>query len=418
LNSRARVFGQAVKNLNDGFSALSIADQAIARLSEIVTRQKELAEQSANGIYSSAQRTVIDNEAQTLSSEYRRILESTEFNGIKLIDGSKSDIRLQGGYGTNGIIDAEILQKNILSSGSTVDAGTTTNTSFNFLGTGSELDHAVLVGDMNNDGRDDIVSLRTSNKAGDLKLSIEVRLGQSDKTFTLAVSQVLTVFPAGSNPSYANIKAKLEDSDSDGDLDLVMTIDRDLLGFPAQENETFENKLVPSGTFGLNLSFNDNNGTAVDNSLHNGTLLDVGDFNGDGFTDDITVSGSTVTAKVTDTTVTTSETVLIEDLSQSSFSLLTQNSSLSALDSLSTLLDKLSRARGKIGASQGRLNVATNVLKVTRENSLSAASRITSADIAQETAELTRSSILQQTAAAIMAQANSQASIVLDLLRI
>ncbi len=51
LNARQRVYSQGIRNLSDGISALSIADQAISGLSSIVTRQRELAAQSANGVF-------------------------------------------------------------------------------------------------------------------------------------------------------------------------------------------------------------------------------------------------------------------------------------------------------------------------------------------------------------------------------
>ena len=64
LNAYQRIYTQGVRNLNDGVSALSIADGAIGQLSNIVTRQNELAEQAANGIYTTVPRSALDREAQ------------------------------------------------------------------------------------------------------------------------------------------------------------------------------------------------------------------------------------------------------------------------------------------------------------------------------------------------------------------
>ena len=64
-----------------------------------------LAEQSANGTYSDTQRKAIDKEAQALSKEYTRIVHSTKFNGVHLLDGSLGNrVRLQGGFGADGSI--------------------------------------------------------------------------------------------------------------------------------------------------------------------------------------------------------------------------------------------------------------------------------------------------------------------------
>ena len=61
------------------------ADGAIQSLSDITIRLKELAEQSANGIYGVTQRKALDQEAQALSKEYSRIVQSTKFNNFKFI---------------------------------------------------------------------------------------------------------------------------------------------------------------------------------------------------------------------------------------------------------------------------------------------------------------------------------------------
>lgn len=116
-------------------------------------------------------------------------------------------------------------------------------------------------------------------------------------------------------------------------------------------------------TFDLNVADDDSSGTGTD-ATYDPTLTysDVGDFNGDGFDDDLRITTTNVIAQVTETETITSTSFQIDDLSQSSFSLLTQNDALSALAALTTQLEELSQARGKIGASLGRLSVATNAL--------------------------------------------------------
>ena len=77
----------------------------------------------------------------------------------------------------------------------------------------------------------------------------------------------------------------------------------------------------------------------------------------------------------------------------------------------------LSATRGKLGASEARLNSAVSNLTLARENFAAAESRIRDIDVAEETAELTRLTILQQGAAAVFAQANLQPEIALALLQ-
>ena len=64
----------------------------------------------------------------------------------------------------------------------------------------------------------------------------------------------------------------------------------------------------------------------------------------------------------------------------------------------------------------GRLSVAANTIQSTVENFQAAESRIRDADIAQEAAELVRLQILQQASASVLAQANTQPALALQLL--
>jgi flagellin len=73
--------------------------------------------------------------------------------------------------------------------------------------------------------------------------------------------------------------------------------------------------------------------------------------------------------------------------------------------------------RGGLGSSESRLLSAISNLQVARENLLAAESRIRDVDVATEAAELTRLNILQQTGAAVLAQANQQPQLALTLLR-
>ena len=94
-----------------------------------------------------------------------------------------------------------------------------------------------------------------------------------------------------------------------------------------------------------------------------------------------------------------------------------QNAALSALDAVKLAISSITRARGTLGAAESRLNVSINNLQVARENFASAESQIRDVDVADEAAELTRLNVLQQAAAAVLAQANQQPQIALTLLR-
>src|SRR5574340_9722 len=87
------------------------------------------------------------------------------------------------------------------------------------------------------------------------------------------------------------------------------------------------------------------------------------------------------------------------------------------LTKLDNALDGLSSERATLGAVQNRLGNTVANLQSTSENISAARSRITDADFAAETAEMTRASILQQAGTAMLAQANALPNNVLTLLR-
>jgi len=94
-----------------------------------------------------------------------------------------------------------------------------------------------------------------------------------------------------------------------------------------------------------------------------------------------------------------------------------QSASRLALDAIQTAIQSINANRGRLGALESRLQTTIRNLQVARENFTAAESQIRDVDVATEAAELTRLSILQQAGAAILAQANQQPTLALQLLR-
>jgi flagellin len=97
LRSDQRVASVAIRNANDGISTIAIADSALGEIANVLTRMAELSEQSANGVFSTVQRSALANEFVALASEIERIAITTEFNGVKLLSGG-SEVLLQVGF--------------------------------------------------------------------------------------------------------------------------------------------------------------------------------------------------------------------------------------------------------------------------------------------------------------------------------
>ena len=98
LRADIRISQVAIRNANDGLSAVRIADDAYGAINNILQRIAELAEQGCSGTYSMAQRSLINQEVQLLGSEIERIAKTTKFNGKLLIDAHQLPINLQVGF--------------------------------------------------------------------------------------------------------------------------------------------------------------------------------------------------------------------------------------------------------------------------------------------------------------------------------
>jgi flagellin len=85
LERDQRVAGQAIRNANDGLSALAVGEQALGTDTDILTRLSELATEAATGTVSDAQRSAIQQEFTALLSEIDRISATTVFNGVQLL---------------------------------------------------------------------------------------------------------------------------------------------------------------------------------------------------------------------------------------------------------------------------------------------------------------------------------------------
>lgn len=88
-----------------------------------------------------------------------------------------------------------------------------------------------------------------------------------------------------------------------------------------------------------------------------------------------------------------------------------------ALGAIDNSLDAVNRERANLGAIQNRLDSTITSLAINVENLTAARSRILDADFARETAELSRTQVLQQAGVSILSQANAQPQLVLSLLQ-
>ena len=113
----------------------------------------------------------------------------------------------------------------------------------------------------------------------------------------------------------------------------------------------------------------------------------------------------------------TAVTAVDSDTAIFSINLSTQDSAANALANIDATLQQLNKLRSSLGAVQNRLESTIRNTSIGLENISAAQSQIRDADIATETADLTRAQILQQAGIAVLGQANTSAQIALSLLK-
>ncbi|MCR5796294.1 MAG: hypothetical protein K6G63_00035, partial [Eubacterium sp.] len=86
MRSQIRGLKRASNNVQDGISYIRVADGALNEVSNMLQRMRELAVQSANGVYSDDDRQKIQTEVDQIKNEIDRVFTTTEFNTKKIWD--------------------------------------------------------------------------------------------------------------------------------------------------------------------------------------------------------------------------------------------------------------------------------------------------------------------------------------------
>ncbi len=96
ITSKIRGLDVAARNANDGISLAQTAEAALSEITNNLQRIRELAVQSANGTLGDTERGYLQTEVDELTSEIKRLVDDTEFNGTKLF-ASANTVDIQVG---------------------------------------------------------------------------------------------------------------------------------------------------------------------------------------------------------------------------------------------------------------------------------------------------------------------------------
>ena len=444
MTSQINGLNQAVRNANDGISLAQTGEGALGSASDILQRIRQLAVQSANGSNSASDRQAIQNEVGQLTSELDRIATTTQFNGLTLFDGTFGTATFQVGANANQTIQ-------------TTTANLRTNQYGNNQANGYGTAGMGVATAASNSIANDTLTI-----AGYLgSKAVTVNAGDSGKTIAAAINQQtaitgvtaytqtnvqLSFATAGSysinlksdNATTQTIAFTVPNvASADGLANAVQSIN-DLAaktGVTAQVNSTNSgiiltnqtgNDIQLSGT-GANTGAGAITVQNMDQSLNAlGNAATMAANAASSSYDTVTgtlefdseksfaVTGATannVLAVVAAGTVASSlKTVAALDVT--TFSNATQ-----ALRTVDAALTVVNGLRARFGAVQSRFDSTISNLQAVAENLTASRSRIMDTDFAAETANLSRSQILQQAGTAMLAQANALPQQVLKLLQ-
>ena len=462
---RAQITGlnTAQKNAQDGVSLVQTAEGAMTEVHSMLNRMVELADQSANGTYADeVDRENLQKEISSLKEEINRIADSTNFNGINLLDGSLSTGKLPTFTGLDGLTPTTIAatgNKTELTIGNVaanVAQGKEYSLTFNYTdANGAAKEKTIKLTAKNNqtlvDANGNDYALKTPGQAteeemakafaGALSADSEVG-GQftvtanagklsfvSKETGSTGGSKVLAATTKYDTTSAtltaaqtAGTDAKVEYDFTNMEKDKVFTVNGEKFVF-ATAGKQFDSDVNVLETTGTNptadevgkmagmiankLGLSDeqvkDDGTKITFSAsagNGGLTLQIGDT-ADSF-NQMTVSVGDMHAKA---------------LGISDVDISTQAGAKAAVDKIKSAINSVSSTRGDLGAIQNRLEHTINNLSVSAENMTAAESRIRDVDMANEMMAYTKNNILVQSSQAMLAQANQLPQGVLQLLQ-
>lgn len=453
---RSQITGlkKAQDNANDGISLVQTAEGALTEVHSMLNRMVELADQSANGTYDNeTDRENLQKEVTSLKNEIDRISEGTNFNGIKLLDGS------MGGSGSTGVT----FDRNNAIGAVLFDKDETAK-NIDISVSGVNKDDTVVVSTGSAQGVTKTYNQTQSTALGKDVYDYTITLKEG-KTYTKADLEELTK-DSGVKLSMSGDSMKVSGSAATGtSADAISKAD---IARQAVANDgKWQFTSTVAGARDSKITITDNaaaKGVSVDKTNGNVTLeldftnksysedeinrmlsdagatvrLTSGDVSkGDGEAATITFGGtaegdvkgtgaqglsSSLTLQIGDTAAKYNKVTVSVDsmdsktLGLSDVDISTQDGAAAAIDKINSAINQVSSTRGDLGAVQNRLEHTINNLGVTEENMTSAESRIRDTDMAKEMMQYTKNNILVQASQAMLAQANQLPQGVLQLL--
>ena len=434
---RAQITGlnTAQKNAQDGVSLVQTAEGALTEVHSMLNRMVELADQSANGTYDNAvDRANLQKEIKSLKDEINRIADSTNFNGINLLDGSlstsKLDVSATFAGATNTIqqnaatgavstitAEAPTAQQEYTLTVEYADAdGKLHKTEVKYTAGANANDTATAIKDAIAKNSELSSVFEIGGTAADVTLTSKVKGEDGAKVTSVSTTDASKVkngtFTAGKNATAetTNVNADIAAGDS-------ITLNGKTYEFVTDANAKVSEGATAVIVGKTNAATIENLNKALD-----GTGIEV-TAKGQNLTFSTTKNGAALTLQIGDTSADFNQMeVSVGDMHADALGIAdvdisTQAGAKAAVDKIKAAINSVSSTRGDLGAIQNRLEHTINNLSVTAENMTAAESRIRDVDMANEMMAYTKNNILVQSSQAMLAQANQIPQGVLQLLQ-
>lgn len=247
---------------------------------------------------------------------------------------------------------------------------------------------------------------------GDSSAAGSVNIKGTNVTLTNIYDKAVVANEINAQQAKTGVYAKINDN---GQLELKSDSAFTLKLGSTNGLKTFEALGVTSGfaTSGFDLSDTNSDKALTDETVNVLARIELASLHGETIQVETTSNGSTATGLLNQNTVGSSSL----GTSLSSLNVLTVESAQKAVKTVDMALTTINNVRSNLGAVNNRLDFTVTNLTNIVEKTSAALSRIVDADFAQETAKLSRATVLQQAAQAMLAQANSRPNQVLSLLR-
>jgi len=108
MEAQVRSLGVAIRNGHDAISMTQTAEGSLSEMENILQRVRELAVQAGNSTLSASDRSAIQDEVTALTDEINDIANNTNFNGVKLLDGTNSSIDFQVGVNATDALNVKL----------------------------------------------------------------------------------------------------------------------------------------------------------------------------------------------------------------------------------------------------------------------------------------------------------------------